>query len=209
MARVDTGHNDGANPLWAPQMSGWAPPPARTRAYRAGGQWHHLLHRARFQTIRMSLAHLLARQASLQPHQPAVFHGTRCWSTYGQWADRCAALAQRLLQSGLSPGDRVLLFMHNHPRYLELLWAAWWAGLVVVPVNAKLHPAEVEWIIDDAQLEWGFVSADIAPRIQRVLTSPSSRPQVCASRPKSRDPEPSAPPWVPDLPPAFAGVRPG
>ncbi len=117
----------------------------------------------------MSLAHLLARQASLQPHQPAVFHGTRCWSTYGQWADRSAALAQRLLASGLSPGDRVLLFMHNHPRYLELLWAAWWAGLVVVPVNAKLHPAEVEWIIDDAQLEWGFVSADIAPRTLRGL----------------------------------------
>ena len=112
----------------------------------------------------MSLAHLLARQANLQPHRPAVFHGTQPWSTYGEWADRCAAFAQRLLQNGLSPGDRVLIFMHNHPRYLELLWAAWWAGLVVVPVNAKLHPAEVEWIIQDAQLEWGFVSADIAPR---------------------------------------------
>ncbi len=117
----------------------------------------------------MSLAHLLARQASLQPHRPAVFHGTRCWSTYGEWADRSAALAQRLLANGLSPGDRVLLFMHNHPRYLELLWAAWWAGLVVVPVNAKLHPAEVEWIIADAQLEWGFISADIAPRPLRGL----------------------------------------
>ena len=53
--------------------------------------------------------------------------------------------------------------MHNHPRYLEVLWAAWWAGLVVVPVNAKLHSREVEWIIDDAQARWAFVTRDVAP----------------------------------------------
>jgi long-chain acyl-CoA synthetase len=58
----------------------------------------------------------------------------------------------------------VVIFMRNHPRYLEILWAAWWAGLVVVPVNAKLHPAEVEWIIDDAQARWAFVTRDVAPR---------------------------------------------
>jgi long-chain acyl-CoA synthetase len=69
-----------------------------------------------------------------------------------------------LRQAGLLPGDRVVLFMHNHPRYLEILWGAWWAGLVVVPVNARLHPVEVEWIIDDAQARWAFVTADSAPR---------------------------------------------
>ena len=53
--------------------------------------------------------------------------------------------------------------MRNHPRYLDILWGAWWAGLVVVPVNAKLHPAEVEWIIDNAQARWGFVTHDVAP----------------------------------------------
>jgi long-chain acyl-CoA synthetase len=53
--------------------------------------------------------------------------------------------------------------MRNHPRYLEILWAAWWAGLVVVPVNAKLHTREVEWIIDNAQARWAFVTHDVAP----------------------------------------------
>jgi long-chain acyl-CoA synthetase len=64
-------------------------------------------------------------------------------------------------QAGLVPGDRIVIFMRNHPRYLELLWGAWWAGLVVVPVNAKLHPAEVEWIIDNAQARWAFVTEDV------------------------------------------------
>ena len=111
----------------------------------------------------MNLAHLLARQARLQPAATAVFLGTRPWATWQQWAARSAGLGQRLREAGLQPGDRVLLFMRNHPRYLELLWGAWWAGLVVVPVNAKLHPAEVAWIVEHAQAHWGFVSADVAP----------------------------------------------
>jgi long-chain acyl-CoA synthetase len=80
-----------------------------------------------------------------------VWHGTRAWASHAQRAARSAALAPRLRAAGLAPGDRVVPFMRKHPRTLEILWAAWWAGLAVVPVNAKLHPAEVEWIIDHAQ----------------------------------------------------------
>ena len=112
----------------------------------------------------MSLAHLLARQARTAPAADAMFEGTRPWATHEQWARRSAALAAHMRSAGLVPGDRVLLFMRNHPRYLEILWAAWWAGLAVVPVNAKLHPAEVEWIIANAQARWGFVTNDVAPQ---------------------------------------------
>jgi long-chain acyl-CoA synthetase len=76
-------------------------------------------------------------------------------------AARSAGAARRLRAGGLVPGDRVLLFMRNHPRYLELLWGAWWAGLVVVPVNAKLHRTEVEWIAANAQARWAFVTRDV------------------------------------------------
>jgi long-chain acyl-CoA synthetase len=111
----------------------------------------------------MNLAHVLQQQAQSNPGQPALFDGTKLHATHGQWAERASAAALRLKAAGLVPGDRVLLFAHNHPRYLELLFAAWWAGLVVVPVNAKLHPREVEWIIDNAGARWGFVTADVAP----------------------------------------------
>ncbi|NEX64618.1 class I adenylate-forming enzyme family protein [Noviherbaspirillum galbum] len=111
----------------------------------------------------MSLAHLLVRQARHDPGRAAILHGDALHATYGQWAARSAGLALRLRQAGLAPGDRVILFMRNHPRYLELMWAAWWAGLVIVPVNAKLHPSEVEWIIGNAGARWAFVTADVAP----------------------------------------------
>ena len=111
----------------------------------------------------MNLAQLLARQARAAPDRATVFDGPRPWASHAGWAARSAGLAQRLRGAGLQPGDRVLLFMRNHPRYLEILWAAWWAGLVVVPVNAKLHPAEAGWIAGDAGARWGFVTADVAP----------------------------------------------
>lgn len=111
----------------------------------------------------MHLTHLLTRQAMSHGEQAAVFEGTNVWATYTQWACRSAALANKMRARGLQEGDRVVLFMRNHPRYLEVLWASWWAGLVVVPVNAKLHPAEVEWIIDNAQARWAFVTGDVAP----------------------------------------------
>ncbi len=111
----------------------------------------------------MSLIHLLQRHARLSPDRPAIFEGRKPWASYGEWAARSAALAGRMRAAGLVPGDRVLVFMRNHPRYLEVLCAAWWAGLVVVPVNAKLHPRETEWIVDNAQARWGFVTGDVAP----------------------------------------------
>jgi long-chain acyl-CoA synthetase len=109
----------------------------------------------------MSLSHLLLRRALLEPQRDAIFDGIRPWASHGQWAARSAGLARRLQQAGLGSGDRVVLFMHNQPRYLEVLWGIWWAGLVAVPVNAKLHPAELEWIVGDAQAAWAFVSGDL------------------------------------------------
>ncbi|MGB7478700.1 MAG: AMP-binding protein [Burkholderiaceae bacterium] len=112
----------------------------------------------------MSLAHLLTRHARQSPDAAAIHVGTAVHASYGQWAARSAGLAQRLRAAGMQPGDRVLVFMRNHARYLELMWGAWWAGLVLVPVNAKLHPREAEWIIGNAEARWGFVSADVAPQ---------------------------------------------
>ena len=111
----------------------------------------------------MNLAHLLLRHARRDPDRAAILHGTSRHASYGDWAARSAGLAQRLREAGLAPGDRLLLYMRNHPRYLEVMWGAWWAGLVVVPVNAKLHAREVEWIIGDSGARCGFVTRDVAP----------------------------------------------
>jgi len=111
----------------------------------------------------MNLAHLLQRQAAAWPQRPALLQGPRLHADHATWAARAARLGGRLRAQGLAPGDRVLLFMRNHPRYLEFMFGAWWAGLVVVPVNHKLHPKEVQWIADNAQAAWVFYTQDLLP----------------------------------------------
>ena len=51
---------------------------------------------------------------------------------------------------GLDRGDRVGIAMTNCPAYTEVLYAVWHAGLVAVPLNAKLHQREISYIIENS-----------------------------------------------------------
>jgi long-chain acyl-CoA synthetase len=120
----------------------------------------------------MNLAHSLRRIALADPGRPALFDGSTQLRDYGALADRCARLAASFHAAGLVPGERIALFMHNTPAYLELMYGAWWAGLAIVPVNAKLHLREAQWILDHAQARWAFVTPDVGAGLQapgRVL----------------------------------------
>ena len=63
---------------------------------------------------------------------------------------------------GLSPGDRVAIAMKNCPQYFEVLFACWHAGLVAVPMNAKLHPKEFAYILEHSGAKICFRSDEIA-----------------------------------------------
>jgi long-chain acyl-CoA synthetase len=114
----------------------------------------------------MNLAATLHRVALAEPGRPALFEGDRLLRTYRQLGARAAQLAHALLARGMRPGDRVVLFMRNHPAYLELLYGCWWAGLAVVPVNAKLHLREAQWIVDHSQAGCAFITPDIGGGLQ-------------------------------------------
>jgi long-chain acyl-CoA synthetase len=113
----------------------------------------------------LNLAHSLQRVALLDPRRPALFEASRLLLDYGGLADRAARLAASLRAAGLQAGDAVALFMRNHPAYLEVLYGAWWAGLAVVPVNAKLHLREAQWIVDHSQARWAFVTPDVGEEL--------------------------------------------
>ncbi|MFG2022251.1 class I adenylate-forming enzyme family protein [Streptomyces sp. NPDC048825] len=98
----------------------------------------------------MNTALLLDRAATATPERTAVYLGAQPLLTYRELRDRVAALAAAMTDLGCAPGERVAIVMNNRPEYLEVLFATWWAGLAVVPVNAKLHPREVAWIVQDA-----------------------------------------------------------
>jgi acyl-CoA synthetase (AMP-forming)/AMP-acid ligase II len=95
----------------------------------------------------MNLVHLLLRSARSRPELPALAVGRQAVRTYGEMAARIEGLAASLRKQ-LAPGDRVALALKNCPEYYEILFACWHAGLVPVPMNAKLHPKEFDYIVE-------------------------------------------------------------
>jgi long-chain acyl-CoA synthetase len=110
----------------------------------------------------VNISRLVERIALLDPQRPAVFVGARQVLDYAALHERIARLAGALRGHGLAPGDRVALYMQNSTEYLLLLHAVLWAGLVVVPVNAKLHVREVDYIAEHAGARLIFVSGAVA-----------------------------------------------
>ena len=99
----------------------------------------------------MNVVHFLLSNARRTPNAPAVALGSRTVTTYTQLASRVTQLSAGLRTTlGLEPGDRAAIYMHNCVEYFEVLFALWHAGLVAVPVNAKLHARELAWILEDA-----------------------------------------------------------
>jgi long-chain acyl-CoA synthetase len=99
----------------------------------------------------MNLVTWLVRNARASPGDPAIWRGNAVWASYGDLARRVGRLAAGLAErAGLAPGDRVAIAMRNAPEYLEALYAIWWAGLVAVPINAKLHRKEIAYIVENS-----------------------------------------------------------
>jgi long-chain acyl-CoA synthetase len=130
----------------------------------------------------MNLAHWLNRAAIQTPTAPAIALGKTVWCNYHQMAESAARGAAWFKASGLRPGDCVAIFMPNCPEYLIIQWAAWWAGLTVVPINARLHVLEAAWIANDSCARIAFCEPEQSEALDKALSRiGGSECQVTAS----------------------------
>jgi long-chain acyl-CoA synthetase len=110
----------------------------------------------------MNLFELLAKRARLTPELPAIESRARGTATYRDLAERAIALSAGMRGSlGLRPGDRVVLAAQNCAEYLEIVFACWHAGLVAVPVNSRLHPRELDFVLAHSEAAASFTSPGI------------------------------------------------
>ena len=112
----------------------------------------------------VNIAQLLVRAAQIHPQRPALARGGGVLASYAELGERAALLAAGLA-ARLKPSDRVGLVMKNCPQYVELMFACWHSGLAVVPINAKLHPKELEFILADSGARLCFATADLYPAL--------------------------------------------
>jgi fatty-acyl-CoA synthase len=90
------------------------------------------------------LADVLARHASLRPDAVALhFEGAAI--RYGDLFERCQSLASMLWHEwGVREGDRLAWLGGNHPGQLMLLFALARIGAILLPLNFRLAPAELD-----------------------------------------------------------------
>lgn len=96
-----------------------------------------------------TLGDLLTRVTALGDERPALTLDDRT-VTFGELDRRANRVAHALAASGLGPGDRLAVLARNTPEYLELLFGAARAGVVLVALNWRLAPPELATILDDA-----------------------------------------------------------
>ncbi len=98
-----------------------------------------------------NLGLMLSKRAFLNPEREAYVdsHGaTRL--TFAELNARCNRLANALLEAGIEPGERVGLLLMNSAEFMEAYFALAKVGAVVVPLNWRLVPDELAFILKDS-----------------------------------------------------------
>jgi fatty-acyl-CoA synthase len=88
--------------------------------------------------------------------------------TYADFARRAQQLMHALDRLGVAAGERVATLSWNSYRHLECYFAFPCAGRVLHTLNLRLPPAELGWIIEDADDQAIFVDADLLPLLEQV-----------------------------------------
>src|SRR5215469_12297510 len=94
----------------------------------------------------VNLGQLLHRAARQAPQKPAVICGEQTVS-YEALDRSTDVLARWFIEQGCKPGDRVSLHWPNSIEMVTLLFGCFKAGLIAVPVNARLKEPEIAYML--------------------------------------------------------------
>lgn len=83
--------------------------------------------------------------------------------TYDTLAQRIDQLANALADRGIGPGNRVAYLGENSPAFIETLFAVGSLGAVFVPLNTRLAPPEIQFLLRDSEAQLLVTSTLLKP----------------------------------------------
>jgi len=120
--------------------------------------------------VPLSVLEFRDRAAAFYGDVEGVVDGDRRF-TYGQYAERTHRLANALREAGVEPGDRVSFLSYNSHQLLEAYYGVPEAGGVLNPLNVRLAPAEIGYILGHAGSRMVFYHADFEPMVTALRPS--------------------------------------
>src|SRR5437016_2167076 len=121
----------------------------------------------------MRLHDFLVYRARQQPDAEFAVH-RRCRITYGEALAEVDRLASAFASAGLAVGDRFAFLSANTIEHLLVYFAASRAGVVAVPLNFRLTPAQWRFIVDDARARLFLVAAEYLDAVDAIGTDLAS-----------------------------------
>jgi len=121
----------------------------------------------------MRLDTIFRAQAVRYPEKTALVCGSDRVS-YSELDRRILNLATGLLKLGAKTGDRLVINLPNGIELVELLYAAFTIGVIVVPVSTRLTPLELQYICRDSKPFAVALEADFALRAEVAKDLPDA-----------------------------------
>ena len=98
----------------------------------------------------MILGDTLNKAYKFYSSKPAIICGNHRW-TYGEFFDRVSRLSSFLRGSGIGPDGKIAILHPNCHYFLETYYAAARIGAVSVPINFRLSPPEIAYILNHSE----------------------------------------------------------
>jgi long-chain acyl-CoA synthetase len=108
----------------------------------------------------MTLARFLRDGHTHYPEKSALIFGEKAW-TYAEVDTLTDRLAANLLTQGLKPGDRVAFHMGNCPELVFVTYGCFKAGAIVVPINERMGPSEIENFLQHSEARFYIGQSDL------------------------------------------------
>ena len=115
----------------------------------------------------MVIGSLPASAARRYPNKAAAwFRGQTI--TFAEFNNRVERLAHALKLQGMAKGDKVSILSRNCPEMLEVMFAAAKTGMIYVPLNFRLAPPEMKFVLNDAEVQVLFVGDDFKEAVAQI-----------------------------------------
>jgi acyl-CoA synthetase (AMP-forming)/AMP-acid ligase II len=110
----------------------------------------------------------LQKAVGFYPDKVGVVDGKQTF-TYAQVGERVAGLARFFQAQGLQPRDRIAILEENSHAFLETYYAAAGIGAILNPLNYRLSPAEIAFILRDSGARWLVAGTQFADLVKGLI----------------------------------------
>ncbi|MEQ9092446.1 MAG: class I adenylate-forming enzyme family protein [Balneola sp.] len=97
--------------------------------------------------------------------------GNKTHLNYREFYDAVLDTARFFQSEDLQVGDKIATISHNHWHTVVQYFAAWFCGLVVVPVNLSEDDQRIEYILKNAGVKMALVRDEYVSRVKEILKS--------------------------------------